>query len=326
MRAVVNHNQNPYFNLALEEYLLKNIDDEIFMLWRNKPSVIIGKHQNAMAEINIDLVRKYNLIVARRLSGGGAVYHDTGNLNYTFIFNGEDENFVNFARYTKPILELLNELGVEANLHGKSDLMINGLKFSGNAEHVYRKRVLHHGTLLFDANLERLSEVLKMSYENYDDNAVKSNSSKVSNIRQHLAEEITIESFNQKIMDFMFARYPAMRLYYLSENDNDAVNQLVKDRYQNWSWIYGYSPDYKFHKVTSLGDCNIEVKFKVSQGRMYELTMYSDNVSEKDLAKISITLVGLLHDDREILQTIKSMNFNEIFPDISPEKFTAIFF
>jgi lipoate-protein ligase A len=326
MLAVVNHNQNPYFNLALEEYMLKNIDDEVFMLWRNRPSVIIGKHQNAIAEINIDLVRKHNLFVARRLSGGGAVYHDLGNLNYTFIFNGKEENFVNFAKYTKPVLELLHDLGVGAKLHGKSDLMINGLKFSGNAEHIHRKRVLHHGTLLFDSNLRLLSEVLRMSYENYNSNAVKSNPAKVSNIRQHLTEKISVESFRQKIMDFMFARYPAMQLYYLSAKDKEAVYQLVNDKYQNWSWIYGYSPDYEFSKLTSIGDNNIEVKLKVSQGRIDDLAIHSTNASENDLVKISTVLVGLMHDDREILQYIKRKKLDTIFPGISPEEFVSVFF
>ena len=154
---------DPYFNIASEEYLLKNFDDEIIMLYINEPSVIVGKHQNTLAEINYTLAKQKGLSVIRRLSGGGSVFHDLGNLNFTFIKNGTPGKLVDFKGYTQPIVDALNEIGVNAEFGGHNSLLIGGKKFSGNAEHIYKNRVMHHGTILFSTNLENLAEVLYVS-------------------------------------------------------------------------------------------------------------------------------------------------------------------
>jgi len=177
---------DPYFNLAAEEYALKNFKADCFMLWRNEPSIIVGKHQNTLAEINLDYVKKRNIKVGRRLSGGGAVFHDLGNLNFTFISTGAQENrLVDFRRFTMPILEVLQNLGIEAVFEGRNDLTIHGRKFSGNAEHVWKNRILHHGTLLFSSVLTDLSEALKVDPLKFRDKAVKSIRSRVTNISKH---------------------------------------------------------------------------------------------------------------------------------------------
>jgi lipoate---protein ligase len=161
MLCIYNPSTEPYFNMAAEEYLLKNFSANIFMLWRNDNAVVVGKHQNSLAEINHDFVQQNNIKVVRRLSGGGTVFHDLGNLNFTFITNGEGEELVNFRKFTQPILEVLLQLGVHAKFEGRNDLTINGLKFSGNAEHVFKKRTLHHGTLLFSSKISDLTQALK---------------------------------------------------------------------------------------------------------------------------------------------------------------------
>ena len=163
MLCIHDKHTDPFFNLAAEEYVLKNFTEDCFMLWRNGPSIIVGKHQNTLAEINLDWVRANNIKVVRRLSGGGAVFHDLGNLNFTFIVSGEDGNLVDFRKFTKPILEVLQKLGVEAKFEGRNDLTIKGMKFSGNAEHVHKNRTLHHGTLLFSSVMADLSQALKVN-------------------------------------------------------------------------------------------------------------------------------------------------------------------
>ena len=159
-----NPSTNPYFNLACEEYLLKNVDDEVFMLWRNEPAIIVGKHQNTLAEINTEYVKDQGIKVVRRLTGGGAVFHDLGNLNFTFIkfipLNGDQ--IIDFQKHTRPILDILLKLGINAKFEGRNDLTIDGKKFSGNAEHVHKHKVLHHGTLLFSAKLPDLSASLNV--------------------------------------------------------------------------------------------------------------------------------------------------------------------
>ena len=149
-------NTNPFYCLAAEEYLLKNFDDDIFMLWQSKDTVVLGKHQNALAEINYPFVRANNVTVARRISGGGTVFHDAGNVNFAFIKNVKSPAEISFKQFTQPVVEALALLGIEATSSGRNDLLIEGLKISGNAEHVFKNRVLHHGTLLFNSDLENL--------------------------------------------------------------------------------------------------------------------------------------------------------------------------
>ena len=199
MLCIKSTTQNPAFNLATEEYLLRNKDEECFYLYINGPSIIVGKHQNTLAEINIDYVKAQNIDVIRRLSGGGAVFHDPGNLNFTFIKKGEKDQLVDFRKYTKPILDVLQSLGVKARFEGRNDLTIEGKKFSGNAEHVYKNKILHHGTLLFSSKLPDLSQALKVNPLKYKDKAVKSVRSRVTNISEHLKESITLEEFENQI-------------------------------------------------------------------------------------------------------------------------------
>ena len=183
MLCIKNDNTNPYFNLAAEEYVLRNFKENCFMLWRNRPSIIVGKHQNTLAEINVDYVKEKNIDVVRRLSGGGAVFHDLGNLNFTFIKNAEkEEALVDFKKYVEPVLEVLQHLGVNAKFEGRNDIMIDGKKISGNAEHVFKKRVLHHGTLLFSSQMADLSNALKVNPLKYQDKGGKSVRSRVTNL------------------------------------------------------------------------------------------------------------------------------------------------
>ncbi|PKP36179.1 MAG: lipoate--protein ligase, partial [Bacteroidetes bacterium HGW-Bacteroidetes-15] len=174
MLCIYHRNSNPYFNIASEEHLLKRFTDDIFMLYINSPSVIVGKHQNTMAEVDYHFALENDIKIVRRLSGGGAVYHDHGNLNFCFIRNGKEGALVDFKGFTKPIIEILGKLGVEAKFEGHNSLTINGLKFSGNAEHIFKQRVMHHGTLLFSSDLQALANVLYVSIDKYSDRAVKS--------------------------------------------------------------------------------------------------------------------------------------------------------
>ena len=201
MLLINNSSTDPYFNIALEEYLLKHTSEDIFMLYTDSPSVIVGKHQNTLAEVNIRYAIEHNIHVVRRISGGGTVYHDPGNLNFCFIVNGKEGHLVDFKKFTNPIIEVFNKLGLQVNLEGKNDLRIDGLKISGNAEHVFKNRVLHHGTLLVSTDLQHLSFILKVEVGKYTDNAVKSIRSKVSNINSFLKIPITVDELKSQIVD-----------------------------------------------------------------------------------------------------------------------------
>ncbi|HPX06156.1 MAG TPA: lipoate--protein ligase family protein, partial [Tenuifilaceae bacterium] len=224
MLCIKHPNTDPQFNLAAEEHVLKSFTDDVFMLWRNEPSVIVGKHQNTLAEINLDFIREKQVKVVRRLSGGGAVFHDLGNLNFTFIMNGDEGNLVDFRKFTKPILDVLLKLGIEAKFEGRNDLTIEGKKFSGNAEHVYKNRVLHHGTLLFSSQMADLSEALKVNPLKYQDKAVKSVRSRVTNISEHLKQQMDVEAFRDLIMQHIVEVYPDCVAYDYSTDDLNKIN------------------------------------------------------------------------------------------------------
>lgn len=225
MLCIHHHSTDPYFNIATDEYIFKHLREDCFMLWRNDNAIIVGKHQNTQAEINKDYVKEHGIHVVRRLSGGGAVYHDLGNLNFSFTRTGDNaEEMIDFKRYTQPILEVLQSLGVQAEFSGRNDLLIEGKKFSGNAEHVFKNKVLHHGTLLFSSHMPDISGALKISPMKYKDRAVKSVPSRVTNIQDHLQEKITVEEFAQRIMDHITGTFPDCRMYeFTPEEDRKSV-------------------------------------------------------------------------------------------------------
>ena len=191
---------DPHFNLALEQYVFDNLDknENYFMLWQNDNAIIVGKHQNTVAEINAEYTKENNIKVVRRLSGGGAVYHDLGNLNFTFIVSagGGYEQF-NFSDFCKPIIELLNSLGVNAVLNGRNDMSIEGKKFSGNSQYAKRGRIMHHGTIMFDSDLDIVGNSLVVSKDKIQSKGVTSIRSRVTNIKPHMQTDVSIEEFKR---------------------------------------------------------------------------------------------------------------------------------
>ncbi len=312
MLCIQNENTNPYFNLASEEYILRNFTDDCFMLYRNTPSIIIGKHQNTLAEINYEFVRKNNIDVLRRLSGGGTVFHDLGNLNFAFIQNAEkDDNLVDFKKYTKPIIEVLQNLGIDAKFEGRNDIMINGKKISGNAEHVYKKRVLHHGTLLFSSELKDLSGALKINPLKYSDKGVKSVRSRVTNILDHLKEEISIKEFSDKILSFIKSTNKKAKIYQFNHNDIKQVNKLIEDKYSTWEWNYGYSPEYTFEKNIQQGNKKLEIKLKVEKGVIKKVDLIGNIFENNHLLEIKELLTNIEHKESSISKSLQ-LTFNKI--------------
>lgn len=327
MLCIHHHSTDPYFNIATDEYIFKHLQEDCFMLWRNDNAIIVGKHQNAQAEINQAYVKEHNIKVVRRLSGGGAVYHDLGNLNFTFTRTGDDkEDMVDFRRYTKPILEVLRKLGVNAEFSGRNDLLIDGQKFSGNAEHVFKNKVMHHGTLLFSSHMPDISGALKINPLKYKDRAVKSVPKRVTNIQDHLKENIDVEEFAQRIMAHIVQSFPDCRMYEFSAEDLAAIEKIKQEKYATREWNFGYSPDYNFKQGVRSQGGTIEMNMEVKKGIIQAVKIQGDFFHIRDIEAIEQALEDCPHEEAAIKERLGRFDLSQYFKDIGEEDLVAAMF
>ena len=276
---------NPYFNIAAEEFALKHFDEDVLMLWRSSPSVVVGKHQNLIAEVNLGYTHKHNIPVIRRISGGGTVYHDLGNLNYTYIRTETNrERLINFKQFSTPVIGFLKTLGVEAAFEGKNNLVINGKKFSGNSAHVFKNRVIHHGTLLFNTNLNELEKVIRPVKASIKDKAVKSVRATVTNIKEHVSG-LTYDVFRKKLTEFLTDYYNIDQVIKFSNQDVLTIKALIEDKYSTAEWNYSYSPSYEFENRFEGNYLKIIVK----KGLIESIEM------EGSLRSFASSLNGVMH-------------------------------
>lgn len=326
MLCILNNSTEPYFNLAAEEYFFNNFSENIFMLWRNSPAIIVGKHQNTLAEINYDYVKENNIKVVRRMTGGGAVFHDLGNINFTFIETGESEKLVDFRKYVQPILDILLKLGVNAKFEGRNDLTIDGKKFSGNAEHVYKNRILHHGTILFSAKMSDLSQALNVKDVKYTDKAVKSIRSRVTNVSEHLLTPLTVLEFINLVFNHILEMYEDAKIYEITEEDIKKINELVEKKYSTWEWNFGYSPEYNFSKSVRTEGGTLEVSMFVENGVIQRLRFYGDFFTHKDITEIEEAFVSIPHKEEEIKQVLSRYNLDDYFFNINQNDILSAMF
>jgi lipoate-protein ligase A len=321
MLCIKDLHTDPYFNLAADEYVMKNFKEDCFMLWRNAPSIIVGKHQNTLAEINVDYVKENNIKVVRRISGGGAVFHDLGNLNFTFIRNSEEGAQVDFRKFTRPIIEVLQAIGINAKFEGRNDITIDGKKFSGNAEHVWKTRTLHHGTLLFSAVMTDLSAALKVNPLKFNDKAVKSVRSRVTNISEHLLEKMDVLEFRDRVMKHIMEMYPDSQEYEYTAEDIAGIEKLRDEKFTTWEWNFGYSPKYDFEKMIRTEGGSIEFHFNVEKGYIKDMRIYGDFFHKHDIEDVQKSLIDVKHEYNAIVENLSKFNFNEYFKNIKVEEF-----
>lgn len=291
---------NPYFNIAVEEYVLKNFSEDVLMLWQSEASVIAGKHQNALAEINLDFVRKYDIPVIRRISGGGTVFHGPGNLNYTLITTNQNrERLIDFQKFTKPVIDFLSSLGINAEFEGKNNLRIGEKKFSGNSAHVFKNRVLHHGTLLFDTDLDILAESIKAKGGKITDKAVQSVRAGVGNIKEHLPPDYSFSRFSEEYRSFLFVYFSIREIVELTTDQRVQIQEMVSEKYSQWDWNFGYSPAYTFRNIVDGLSLEVKVKNGVIQG-----VDFKDKSGQTE--SVLQELVGVKHNPDDIKSCLGS--------------------
>ena len=303
-----NKSTDPYFNLAAEEYMLCNQTEDIFMLWQNRDAIIVGQNQNTAAEINRTFVEEHSIAVVRRITGGGAVFHDLGNLNFTFIQN--DREGADFAYFGNIIIGALRTLGINASLSGRNDLEIDGRKFSGNARTVKNGRVLHHGTMMLNIALSKLAGALNVSPEKIAGKGVKSVRSRVTNINEHLEEPISVDRLIDAISGYIARQYSEIEPYEFTPEDLTSINALCEQKYRTYEWNYGKSPAYNFtgkHKFTG---GNLEARLNVAGGVITNAAIYGDFFSRADVSLLAAQLIGARHESAALRDLLSGMDID----------------
>lgn len=319
-----NNGTDPHYNLAFEEYVFQNLckDDSVLLLWQNEPSVIIGRHQNTIEEINRDFVSARSIHVVRRITGGGAVYHDWGNLNYSFLIP-EAKADLDFTTFTEPLVKALGALGVEAEQTGRNDVTVDGKKISGNAQHYQNGILLHHGTILFDSDLECVKKTLQVKPEKIQSKGIKSVRSRVTNIRPYLKEDMTLSAFKAYLLK-AFSQKEVLREHVLSGLMEREVRRLADEKYRSHDWNYGYSPKCSLTRSGYFEGGFVEVRLNVEAGKITELKIFGDYFSLRDTRELEQMLIGLEYSRSAVSELLNTVNVSEYFKGISPEQVGAL--
>lgn len=296
---------DPYFNLALEEYVFDCMDKdkEYFILWQNDNTIVVGKYQNTAQEINQEFVDAHGIKVVRRLSGGGAVYHDRGNLNFTFIVDQTDGFDFDFKRFAVPVVETLKGLGIKAEFTGRNDLVIDGKKFSGNSQYIKNGRVLHHGCIMVNSNLINVADALSPKEAKFESKSAKSVRSRVTTIAENSPVPITAEEFKDALKTHVLEKAGEAAgqnfcEYVLKQEDIEKIEKLAEEKYSKWEWNYGKSGNYNYTRSCRYDFGIVEVNAQVEQGVIQDISITGDFFGDGQISDVEDALKGLPVDDQ----------------------------
>lgn len=320
MIYIENNCNDPHYNLAFEEYVFNHIEsnDMILLLWQNEPSVIIGKYQNTAEEINAEYIYDNNVNVVRRNTGGGAVYHDLGNLNYSFIIPDVDSK-IDFKTFTQPLIKALESQGITVEQTGRNDITIDGKKFSGNAQQYYHGRLLHHGTIMFDVGLEAVQRSLCVKPGKIRSKGIKSVRSRVTNLKPYFKEDMDVLEFKELLLNCFKSEYECVE-YKLSQEELERVNELYHGKYMDWDWNYGKSPESDVMRSGYFRCGYIEFHFKMDQLRIRNLQLIGDFFSGGDIKDFTKLFEGVKYDRDSIMKVLNETDLNYFLGDITPEE------
>ncbi len=319
---------DPRINLALEEYCLRNLtmDHDYLLFYINDPSVIIGKHQNTLEEVNMDVIGKRSIVVVRRISGGGAVYHDHGNLNFSFMTKYDKAHFNNYQKFTEPVIKALHALGVNAELTGRNDIVVDGRKISGNAQFTSKDRMFSHGTLLFDSHLEDVVDALNVKAGKIESKGIKSIRSRVANISEFMKEPMSITEFREYILKYIFGDVEEIPRAELTENDWKRVHELAETKYSKWDWNFGESPEFNVRHAKRFPFGEVEVRIMVEKGFIENVKFYGDFFSQRDIGELENLLTNIRYEKSDLEQALKNIDMMQFFGEINNGEFLELLY
>jgi lipoate-protein ligase A len=310
-------------NLALEEYVFRHkpVDDDVLLFYVNAPSIIVGRNQNTIEEINAEVVASRGIHVVRRVSGGGAVYHDLGNLNFSFMTPQVSGRFNRYDTFTKPVIDTLKDLGVPAELGGRNDILALGRKISGNAQFARPDRMISHGTLLFDSNLDEVTAALNPRPGKVESKGVKSIRSRVANISEFIENPLTVSELRERILERIFgtrdrAHIPALEI---TSDDWAAVYELVKSKYGAWSWNYGENPPSNVQRSQRFTAGEIDARIDVQEGRIAGIRFFGDYMGRDDVGILETLLAGVRYDRESVSAALDGVDVSAFFGDVTRE-------
>lgn len=315
---------DPRLNLAIEEYCIRNlpIGSDYLLFYINEPSIIIGRNQNTLEEVDQEYVEKKGIKVVRRISGGGAVYHDFGNLNFSFMTDFHRSKLNNFKQFTEPIVKVLNDMGVPAELKGRNDIVVKDKKISGNAQFSSVKRMFNHGTLLLDSDLSEVSKALTVRMTKIQSKGHKSARARVANISEFLDEPLSTDQFREKILQSIYEDNSSFETYELTEEDWKGIYKLRDEKYNTWDWNYGKSPKFDIKREKKFPSGIIDLRIKVKKGGEIEnVKIYGDFFGKDPVEDIEDKLKGVRYIKADIAEALKDVDLYTYFGELDKEDF-----
>ena len=321
MIYIETHSHSPFVNLAFEEYFLKSKDlgDDIFTLWQNEPAVVVGRFQNTLEEINQSFINVHNIHIARRISGGGAVYQDLGNLCFSFILRDVTPGTMDVSRYSRPVVKALSRLGIPVKVAGRNDLTIDGKKFSGNAMALHKNHLLYHGTLLFDSDLEMLDQVLKALSDNIESKGIKSIRSRVTNIRPYVSSDLDILQFKQALKQLIFENEPQIE-YQPTIEDLTEIQKLVENKYLTWDWIFGRNPASRVRSTCNYPGGKLEIYLELDKGWLAACHLKSDSLDLPNIEEVELRLSNTRYTYQDIVTALEGIDLKNHWGSISKDE------
>lgn len=319
---------DPSINLALEEFCLRNFDGnkDYLLFYINEPSIIIGRNQNTLEEINHEYVEEKGIHVIRRISGGGTVYHDFGNLNFSFMTDYSFESLNNFKKFTAPVIKVLNDMGVAAELKGRNDIVVNDRKISGNAQFSSGKRMFSHGTLLFDSELSEVANALNVKMSKIESKGHKSVRSRVANISEFMGEKMDVQTFRANILKGLYEDREDFETYHLTEDEWAGVHKLKDEKYATWEWNYGHSPRFNIKRTKRFAIGEIDLRLFVEKGIIKEFKVFGDFFGKEPIENFEKLFIDQKYEHKLVLELVENLEIKDYFGDVGKSELAELIY